>query len=548
LIELIFKISTNKLQFFKTEHHIIFLQIFLMSKPNNNTYSLVKDLSASIVVFLVALPLCLGVALASGAPLFSGIIAGIIGGVVTGLLSGSQLSVSGPAAGLTVIVASAISTLPNYQYFLVSVVLSGFLQIIFGLLKAGIIGNFFPNSVIKGMLSAIGIILILKQLPHALGYDNDVEGDEEFIQSDGHNTFSEFFDLFENLTLGCIIISLCTAIVLILWDTKWIKSSFLKITPGALIAVLSGTLLSYFYNHFDTTLKLESKHLVNLPISNSFSSFTSNFMLPDFTNGLQSSKVWITAITISIVASLESLLSIEATDKLDPQKRITPLNRELFAQGAGNILSGSIGGIPITAVIVRSSANILGGAQTKLSAILHGLLLLISVMFIPALLNSIPLATLAVILIFTGYKLAKPSIFKEIYKKGWDSFIPFIVTIVAILFSDLLKGIAIGMFVGIIFVFRSNIKLAILVTTDQNNYLLRFIKDVTFFNKSFIRNFLRNIPKGSTVIIDMRKPVFVDDDIKEVIEEFKITAETQNIKLEILEDVNHNNFNNTKIN
>jgi hypothetical protein len=514
---------------------------------NSSTFSLGKDLSASIVVFLVALPLCLGVALASGAPLFSGIIAGIVGGIVTGLLSGSQLSVSGPAAGLTVIVASAISTLPNYQYFLVAVVLAGFMQIVFGLLKAGIIGNFFPNSVIKGMLSAIGIILILKQFPHALGYDNDVEGDEEFIQPDGHNTFSEFFDLFDILTLGCIIISLCTALILFLWDTKFIKNSFFKNTPGALIAVLVGTLLSYTFTDYDTILKLEPKHLVNLPVSSNFSNFSSQFIFPDFANGLQSSQVWIIAITISIVASLESLLSIEATDKLDPLKRITPLNRELFAQGAGNILSGSLGGIPITAVIVRSSANIIGGAQSKLSTILHGLLLLTSVIFIPILLNFIPLSTLAVILIFTGYKLAKPSIFKEIYAKGRDSFVPFIVTIIAILFSDLLKGIAFGMFVGIIYVFRSNIKLAIIVTNDEKKYLVRFIKDVTFFNKAFLRNFFRTLPSESSVVIDMRKPVFVDDDIIDVIEEFKTTSISQNVKLEILEDLHHSNFNKTKI-
>lgn len=515
-----------------------------IQKTPSNTIT--KDLSASLVVFLVALPLCLGIALASGAPLFSGIIAGIVGGIVTGFLSGSQLSVSGPAAGLTVIVASAISKVPSYEYFLVAVVLAGFIQIIFGLLKAGVIGNFFPNSVIKGMLTAIGIILILKQLPHAFGYDNDIEGDEEFTQQDGHNTFSEFFDLFDNLTIGCIIISLASATILLLWESKVIKKTPLKNLPSALVAVLFGTVISYLLTYFETEYKLGNKHLVNLPISNNISDFASNFSFPDFTNGFLLSSVWIAAITMAVVASLETLLSIEATDKLDPQKRITPLNRELFAQGAGNILSGSIGGLPITAVIVRSSANIIAGGQTKLSAIFHGILLLVAVMFIPVILNYIPLATLAVILIFTGYKLAKPSIFKEIYLKGWDSFIPFMVTIIAILFSDLLKGIAVGMFVGIIFVFRSNIKLAVLVTHDANNYLLRFIKDVTFFNKSYIRSFFRSIPEGATVIIDMRRPVFVDDDIMEVIEEFKITTESKNIKLEILEDLHHKNFNHTK--
>jgi len=510
----------------------------------NNTLS--KDLGSSIVVFLVALPLCLGIALASGAPLFSGIIAGIVGGIVTGCISGSQLSVSGPAAGLTVIVASSITALPNYQYFLVAVVIAGFLQIIFGLLKGGVIGNFFPNSVIKGMLTAIGILLILKQLPHAFGYDNDVEGDEEFMQPDGHNTFSEFFDLFDNLTLGCIIISLITAAVILFSDSKFYKKSKLSILPGALLAVLSGTFASYLFIFFGLDFQLEAKHLVNLPESKNFAQFSENIILPDFVNGLKLSGVWFTAITISIVASLESLLSIEATDKIDPQKRMTPLNRELFAQGAGNIISGSLGGLPITAVIVRSSANIIGGAQTKKSAIFHGFMLLFSVLFIPHILNYIPLSTLAIILIFTGYKLAKPAVFKEVYAKGFDSFIPFIVTILAIIFSDLLKGIAVGMFVGIIFVFRSNIKLAILVTQDGNNYLVRFIKDVTFFNKSFLRNFFRDLPSNSNVTIDMTKPVFIDDDIIEVIQEFKTTALTKSINLEIEQDYHHN-FNTIKV-
>lgn len=508
--------------------------------------TLAKDLAASVVVFLVALPLCLGIALASGAPLFSGIVAGIAGGLVTGFLSGSQISVSGPAAGLTVIVAGSITSLANFQFFLVAVVLAGVFQLLFGVLKGGVVGNFFPNSVIKGMLAAIGILLILKQLPHAFGYDKDIEGDEEFLQADGHNTFSEFLYVFDDFTVGCIIVSLVTASILLLWETKIFKKSIFKDIPGPLIAVLAGTLVSFLLTYFDSSLKLESQHLVSLPISKNLSEFSKNFIFPDFINGLQNTQVWTVALTISIVASLESLLSIEATDKIDPQRRISPLNKELFAQGAGNIVSGLVGGLPITAVIVRSSANVIAGAQTKVSAIAHGFLLFFSVLFIPSILNLIPLSTLAVVLIFTGYKLIKPSIFKEVFAKGTDSFIPFMVTIVAIVFSDLLKGIAVGMMVGVFFVLRNNIKIAIMITSDGGNYYVRFIKDVTFFNKSYLRDFFRTIPKNSFLIIDMTRPVFVDDDILDVIDEFILTAKTMNIRIEIKQDL-HNNFNSTKL-
>lgn len=501
-----------------------------------------KDLGASVVVFLVALPLCLGIALASGAPLFSGIIAGIAGGIITGVISGSQISVSGPAAGLTVIVAASITSLANFEYFLVAVVLAGFFQLIFGLLKGGIVGNIFPNSVIKGMLAAIGILLILKQLPHAMGYDKDLEGDEEFLQPDGHNTLSEFLYVFDEFTIGCIVISVATAFVLVLWETKPFKKSIFKLLPGPLIAVLVGTMISVLFKYYQSPLQLESQHLVSLPISKSFTAFYGNLIFPDFTGGLKNGSVWMIALTISIVASLESLLSIEATDKIDPQRRISPLNRELFAQGAGNIASGLLGGLPITAVIVRSSANIVAGGQTKVSAIAHGFLLLFSVLFIPELLNYIPLSTLAVILIFTGFKLIKPSIFREVFSKGYDSFIPFMVTLLAIVFSDLLKGVALGMAVGIFFVLRNNVKIAVMITSDGNNHYLRFIKDVTFFNKNHLRNFFRTLPRDSFLIIDMTRPVFVDDDIFDLIDEFVLTAKSMNIKIEIKQD-SHNNFN-----
>jgi MFS superfamily sulfate permease-like transporter len=332
-----------------------------------------------------------------------------------------------------------------------------------------------------------------------------------------------------------------------LWDSKIVKKSKFSNIPSALVAVVLGTAFSFMLKYFGLSYMLEPKHLVSLPISDSFDNFLENFSLPDFANGIRTTSVWVAAVTIAIVASLESLLSIEATDKLDPQRRITPLNRELFAQGFGNIISGSIGGLPITAVIVRSSANIMAGAQTKIAAISHGLLLLISVMFFPHFLNTIPLSSLAVILIFTGFKLAKPSIFKDVYAKGLDSFVPFIVTIIAIILSDLLKGIIVGIFVGMIFVFRSNIKLSVLITRDGKNFLVRFIKDVTFFNKAHLRNFLQTVPDESNVIIDMRKPVFVDDDILEIINEYKVTASTKRINLEVLHDT-HSNFNDTSKN
>ncbi|MBK7475286.1 MAG: SulP family inorganic anion transporter [Haliscomenobacter sp.] len=491
-----------------------------------------SDFPASIVVLLVALPLCLGIALGSSAPLFSGIIAGIVGGIVIGLLSGSHLSVSGPAAGLTVIVAAGIVKAGTYEVFLVSVVLAGILQIVFGYLRAGVLGDFVPNSVIKGMLAAIGIILILKQLPHLVGYDADFEGDEAFIQPDSENTFSEIFKALNYIEPGAVIIGLICLGILILWELKFMKSiKALQLIPGPLVAVIVGTVLNQFFMGSQPSLVLESSHLVALPVASNAQEFLTFFTLPDF-SAIGSAAVWTTAITLALVASLETLLSIEAVDKLDPLKRVTPNNRELKAQGVGNMLSGLLGGLPVTSVIVRSSANVNSGGKTKASAVLHGVLMLACVSLIPSLFNKIPLAALAAVLIFVGYKLAKISLFKEFYAKGFDQFVPFLITILAILLTDLLEGIIIGILVGLFFMLRSNFRSALLVVKDSNNhYLVRLRKDVTFLNKPLVKQTLEQIPENAKVIIDVSPAEFIDQDIVDSINEFLAHAHLKNIRV-----------------
>lgn len=496
-----------------------------------------NDLPAGLVVFLVALPLCLGIALASGAPLFSGIITGIVGGIVVASVSGSQLSVSGPAAGLTVIVFNAITSLGTYEVFLCAVVLAGLIQIALGYLKAGIIGYYFPSSVIKGMLAAIGIILILKQLPHAVGYDKDNEGDFDFIQSDGQNTFSEILNALDYIHPGAVIIALISLFVLIMWERPYLKKfTFFKIVPGALLVVVLGILINGWFKISNSPFYLSGEELVQLPVASSASEFIGQFTLPDFT-AFGNYKVYVVAITIAIIASLESLLSVEAADKLDPYKRDTPTNRELKAQGLGNLISGLIGGIPLTAVIVRTSANINSGGKTKLSAIIHGVLLLISVLFLSSILNLIPLAALAALLISVGYKLAKISLFKSMYKLGWDQFLPFVVTVVAIQFSDLLKGIGFGMAVSMFFILRNNFKRDYLLKSkkdgDSQKITVQLDEDVTFLNKGSIATMLSELPEDSSVIIDGSKSHTIDIDVLEMIYDFKNTAELKNITLEL---------------
>lgn len=498
--------------------------------------NLKKDLPAGLVVFLVALPLCLGIAMASGAPLFAGILTGIIGGIVVSSISGSQLSVSGPAAGLTVIVFSAIASLGSYQTFLLAVVLAGFLQMILGFLKAGIIANYFPSSVIEGMLAAIGIILILKQLPHAVGYDSDFEGDESFIQADQGNSFSAIGEALNQFTYGAVIISILSLLILIYWP----KFKKLSMVPAPVIVVGLGIILATLFQN--TSLALSAEHLVTIPVVNNFGEFTALFSLPDFSQ-ISNKEVWTVAFTIAIVASIETLLCIEAVDKIDPIKRVSPTNRELVAQGVGNITSGMLGGLPMTSVIVRSSVNVNAGGRTKMSAISHGALLLLSVLFIPLLLNKIPLACLAAILLVTGYKLANIGLFKKMWHHGKDQFIPFAVTVLAVVFTDLLKGVAIGMLVGIFYILRNNLRnpyfYKIEKTANKKIITIRLAQEVSFLNKAAIQEILGQIPQESDVIIDGTDARYIDKDVLEIIDNFKHNAFTKGTIVQLVNIKTH---------
>jgi MFS superfamily sulfate permease-like transporter len=491
-----------------------------------------QDAQSSLVVFLVALPLCLGIALASGAPLAAGLYAGIIGGLVVGSLSGSQISVSGPAAGLTVIVLGAIKELGSFEAFTLAVFFSGIIQIIFGSVRAGSIGNYFPTSVIKGMLAAIGIILILKQFPHAIGYDADFMGDESFNQPDGQNTFSEIVYSLNWLAPGALIISMVSIGLMLFWEKMAVKKIFFRLVPGALVAVVASLVINEIFKNFVPSISLGGNHLVQLPFSGGMSDFVAGFKTPDWSYITQT-QVYISAFTIAIVGSLESLLSVDAADKLETEGNITNKNRELFAQGVGNTVSGFIGGLPITAVIVRTSANAAAGARSNLSAVLHGVWLLLCVVSIPHLLNKIPLAALATVLILVGYKLTRPALYRSLFAKGPNQFIPFIVTIVAILFTDLLIGILIGMVVGFVFVFRANMHKSIVMVQDKDNYLIKFYKDVSFLQKSTLMKLLDSIPSHSSVMIDGSQNVFVDDDIVELIEDYKKRSVKEKINVEL---------------
>ncbi|MEB2784187.1 SulP family inorganic anion transporter [Algoriphagus persicinus] len=491
------------------------------------------DVKASLVVFLVALPLCLGIAIASGAPPMSGLIAGIVGGIVVGALSGSHVSVSGPAAGLTVIVLDSISSMGTFPLFLATLVVAGLIQLALGISKAGVIGYYFPHSVIKGMLTAIGLILILKQIPHALGYDVNLMGDQAFMQADDHNTFSEIWYAFKYSSVGAIPIVLFALGILILFERPRIKNhKIFGVVPGALWAVISGIVINYFYGIWMPEWQLSGDHLVSIPVLDNFGQLGDLLTFPDFSM-IGESTFWIVAATIAIIGSLETLLSIDAADKLDPMKRTTPPSKELFAQGVGNTVSGLIGGLPITAVIVRSSANIASGGKTKLSAILHGILLMILVLAIPNILNMIPLSCLAAVLFIVGYKLAKPAIFLNIYRNGWDQFIPFVVTVVAILFTDLLVGIGIGMVFGLYFVMKTNFIGAVTLTEMNGNYLLKLQKDVSFLNKALLMKQLERIPSDSKVMINAQKAQFIDHDIQEVLNDFIATSSDKNITITI---------------
>jgi MFS superfamily sulfate permease-like transporter len=499
--------------------------------------NLKSDLPASLVVFLVAVPLCLGIAMASGAPLFSGVIAGIIGGIVVGVISGSPLGVSGPAAGLAVIVLNAITDLGAFEAFLLAVVLSGVIQFLLGIAKAGIIGYYFPNSVIKGMLAGIGVIIILKQIPHGFGYDKDYEGDIAFSQPDGQNTFSELFNMLDFISPGATLIFFISFLILVLWERPFMKNiKLFSIIQGPLVAVTAGILFNIGFSG-NETLGIANEHLVTLPVASSASEFFTFFTFPDFSQ-ITNPAIWITAITIAVVASLETLLCVEATDKLDPYKRVTPTNRELLAQGTGNILSGLIGGIPVTQVIVRSSANIQSGGKTKASAVFHGILLLASAMLVPNILNLIPLASLAAILVVVGYKLAKPSTFKSMYKMGWYQFIPFVTTVVAIVFTDLLIGISIGLAIAIFFILRESFKNPYFVKAEDvwedGRLHIQLSEEVSFIKKGRILNALNQIPDNAKVTIDASNTVTIDQDVLDIIYDFEENAESRNIDVQLI--------------
>ena len=509
-----------------------------------------NDLPAGLVVFLVAVPLCLGIAAVSGVPAFSGLIAGIIGGIVVGTLSGSSLGVSGPAAGLAVIIFDAIDQMKlnidetatqdvfveAFQMFLLAVVIAGVIQVILGFINGGIIGYYFPSSIIKGMLAGIGLTIFLKEVPHALGYDKDIEGDMEFWQVDGENTFSEILNAFGNPDFGATIIAFVGIAILIIWQQKFInKFKFSTIIQGPLVAILAGIGLVFAFK--GGSHEMIAEHLVNVPVAKNTNDFLSFFTFPNF-GAITNVLVWKTAAVIAVVASLETLLCVEATDKLDPEKSITPTNRELKAQGVGNILSGLIGGLPITQVIVRSSANIQSGGKTKMSAIIHGFFILGFVALLPEVLNLVPRASLAAILLIVGYKLANPAPFKEMRAEEKSQFIPSIVTIFFIVFKDLLWGVGIGLVVAIFEILYLNYKKPYLVDADlmkdNKQFHFQLAEDVTFLHKANILETLNKVPNGSKVIIDGKKSISIHPDVREIIRDFETHAQYSDITVDII--------------
>lgn len=519
--------------------HKVNLQIINDKKMMKlDTKYLKTDIFSGLVVFLVALPLCLGIALASGAPLFSGIIAGVIGGIVVGFLSNSQLSVSGPAAGLTAILLTAIVSLGSFETLLLAVVIAGAMQIVLGFAKAGSISNYFPSNVIEGMLTAIGIIIILSQLPHAIGYDVVNEGNFFYVNPDAtHNLFVDVINSINFLHVGALIVTLVSLAILISFNNVGLLKR-LKALPGALVAVVAGTVLNEIFTATGSSLAISPEHLVSLPIPQSFDDFISQFATPQFSQILNP-NVWIVAATIAAVASIETLLCIEAADKMDPLKRFTNTNTELKAQGVGNMLSGLIGGIPMTSVIVRTSANINSGGRTKIAAISHGLFLLIAVLAIPFILNKIPLASLAAVLIMIGYKLASPTVFKHMWSNGKFQFIPFVVTIVAVVLTDLLKGVAIGLVVSVIFILKGNLKLAYFFNKEKHHkgetVHIKLAQEVSFLNKAAIKQTLVHLPENSNVKIDASDTVYIDHDVLQLIKDFlKVGSKDKNIKVELV--------------
>lgn len=510
-----------------------------MKKAKNLVGGIKDNFPSGVVVFLVALPLCLGIALASGAPPLSGIIAGIIGGIVIGGISNSSISVSGPAAGLAAIVLSVITDLGAFELFLCAGLIAGILQLILGFMRAGSISNYFPNSVIEGMLAGIGLIIILKQLPHALGYDSD-NFSSEVVFRNGY-TFdsisSYLFGIVSSIHPGAVIITAISLAILIAWD-KIPALKKLKLLPGALVAVITGILLNEVFKITGSTLAIGTEHLVTLPVPKNAADFAALVTVPNF-SGFLNPQVWIAGATIAIVASIETLLCIEASDRLDRQRRITDTNLELRAQGIGNMVSSLIGGLPITSVVVRSSANANSGATSKISAIIHGILLLVCVLSIPFLLNLIPLATLAAVLLVVGYKLASPDKIKHFLTKGKFQYIPFLATIFAVVFTDLLTGVAIGMAIAIFYILQGNMKRAYYFSKedleDADEVTLKLAEEVSFLNKAAIKKTLKNIQANSRVVIDAKGTSYITSDVLEMIQDFaNIRAKEEDIHVELV--------------
>lgn len=510
-----------------------------MKKTKNVFGGIKENFAPGIVVFLVALPLCLGIALASGAPPLSGIIAGIIGGIVIGSLSNSSISVSGPAASLTAIVLSAITELGAFELFLIAGLIAGVIQLTLGFFKAGSISNYIPNNVIEGMLSGIGVIIILKQIPHALGYDKEVFSSERVFENEYNldNISNYLSSIFSSIHPGAVIITLCSLAIILVWD-KIPALKKLKLFPSALVAVIAGIMINGLFKISGSTLTIGPEHLVTLPMPQSSKELSALITLPDF-SGFLNPRVWVIGATIAIIASIETLLCIEASDRLDKQRRITDTNLELRAQGMGNLLSALIGGLPITSVIVRSSANAGAGATSKISAIVHGILLLICILAIPVFLNLIPLATLAAILLLVGYKLVSPEKIKHVITKGKFQYIPFLVTIIAIVATDLLTGVGIGMAIAIFFILQGNMKRAYYFSRgtlkDADTITLKLAEEVSFLNKAAIKKTLKNIQPNSKITIDARRTSYITADVLELIQDFaNIRAKEENIRVELL--------------
>ncbi len=518
------------------------------ARPRPSLFSTIgQDAPAGLVVFLVALPLCLGISLASGAPLLAGVVAGIVGGVLVSWLSGSAVSVSGPAAGLTVVVLSAIATLGSFPAVLAATAVAGVMQLLLGIARAGIIALYFPAAVIRGMLAAIGIILILKQLPHFFGVDSDFFEDMNFSQINGRNTFNAIGAALWSLNVGTVLVGALSLALLLLWNSAPVRRQpWARLVPGALVAVVAAVALNQLLKAVAPDLQVRPGHLVKLPVLSSLGQLAGAMLFPDF-SVLRNPATYGVAFTIAAVASLETLLSVEAVDNLDPQKRHTPPNRELLAQGAGNLVSGLLGGLPLTAVIVRSSANIAAGAQTRMAAFLHGLLLLVSLLFLGSILNLIPLSALAAVLLMVGFQLTKPALYRKQWQLGREQFAPFAITIVAVLFTDLLKGVSIGLVLGFFFILRDNAKAGSYLRRDETAgnggadadgdeaalLHLRLPEHVSFLNKASIVITLEQLPTGSRVILDGTRSDVIDHDVLEAIEAFRQAAPARGIELEL---------------